>query len=846
MSLQTADIVIIMPLWRQPDFADEAISSVIALQDSAHVHLIIVNDGCPLPDTSIRLEAWAQAYPDKLTVLSQANQGLSAARNAGITLALNRSAARALFFLDADNRLDETAALTFNTHLESYPDADWFYPQFDMFGSGQQQANGGAWSLSRMAVTNICEAGSLVRRHVFEAGLRFDITFRQGYEDWDFWLGAAKAGFRGHAVAYNFFRYRRRQSSMSQSAHENFNQIVAHLHQKHSWLFRSGKLAQICAQEWPRFAEIIGDDTVRLGDGPAGTSMPTSEFISLWFGAELDGFSARIPNTLVFCSGPTRAFLHKLKRYESVLLQVESALRSTPVAALFLEEAPAVDIRAEMRFVDREAVRLQTAGLIAISRSYFIEALRAESLIDGINDLISKVRVTPLVLTSPKAERAGSFAIEAAITLLGQMKESKLTTAPLAEFKPWREPADVASPSKIWRHVANLNLGGLPLPGQGVTPKPKIGFILPIMRFGGVEKCVVALAEALNRQGVECQLFIYGTGGASAAEWMIEPFSMVHQLSRDDMLAYSDRSYMGTAGGRAPDRWISGDLFGPLTGLDAVINAGCAPLHHALQPLRRFGVKTALYEHLVNHTAWGRPNGSPYLALSYEGACDLVLTCSNQLADWLAGMGLARDKLLALSNGPGFPCASDRLAIDRATRVARGDDRPLRVGFMGRFDHQKGLDRFIEIATALHAENVAFSVTGAQVLDQDTTTIPDWIERHPLAHDPAEIAAAYARLDVLLMPSRSEGLPLAIREAQRAGVVAVVSNVGAVSEAIEHEVTGLLLPSDSVVSSAIDALRRLAKDRTLLRRMAATDMVANLWDEHAATLLRSFGIDPLA
>lgn len=42
---------------------------------------------------------------------------------------------------------------------------------------------------------NICEAGSLIRRKVFEAGVFFDTTFKSGFEDWDFFLTAAEAGF---------------------------------------------------------------------------------------------------------------------------------------------------------------------------------------------------------------------------------------------------------------------------------------------------------------------------------------------------------------------------------------------------------------------------------------------------------------------------------------------------------------------------------------------------------------------------------------------------------------------------------------------------------------------------
>jgi glycosyltransferase involved in cell wall biosynthesis len=75
--------------------------------------------------------------------------------------------------------------------------------------------------------------------------------------------------------------------------------------------------------------------------------------------------------------------------------------------------------------------------------------------------------------------------------------------------------------------------------------------------------------------------------------------------------------------------------------------------------------------------------------------------------------------------------------------------------------------------------------------------------------------------DVFVLPSRFEGLPLVVLEAMLAGVPVVASDVGSVSEAIEHERSGLLVPPGDPVALAA-TVRRLLDDRELALELAAS------------------------
>jgi len=357
-----------------------------------------------------------------------------------------------------------------------------------------------------------------------------------------------------------------------------------------------------------------------------------------------------------------------------------------------------------------------------------------------------------------------------------------------------------------------------------------VGFVIQVFHFGGSEKCLVALARALDTQGVQCHLFIYGDDQISAADWMFEPFKKIWVLRDPALKDWGAARYLGTGGAGHPGDTLLGDALGPLGQMDVVVNCSAGVLGHGLAGLRQRGVKLAAWEHLTEQTPYGRPIGSPYLSLASEAGYDRILTCSTQLATTLAAHGVPRAKLLPLPNGPGYA------ATDSAERPAHNGR--LRVGFLGRFDPQKQVGRFIEVAETLR-DRFDFSVVGGAVLGT-APAFPDWLPVAPPIKSRAGLDGFYAAVDILLMPSRDEGLPLTLLEAQRAGVVVLATDVGAVAEAITDGETGFLLRPESVVADAIATLERLHTDPALLARIARNAAgKPDRWQQNAALFIES-------
>jgi len=87
--------------------------------------------------------------------------------------------------------------------------------------------------------------------------------------------------------------------------------------------------------------------------------------------------------------------------------------------------------------------------------------------------------------------------------------------------------------------------------------------------------------------------------------------------------------------------------------------------------------------------------------------------------------------------------------------------------------------------------------------------------------DRASVARLLAEADMLVLPSRDEGLPLVLIEAMAAGIPTIASaGVGAIPEVVVDGETGFLVPPGDVEALA-RAIETLVLDRTLRCRMGA-------------------------
>lgn len=185
------------------------------------------------------------------------------------------------------------------------------------------------------------------------------------------------------------------------------------------------------------------------------------------------------------------------------------------------------------------------------------------------------------------------------------------------------------------------------------------------------------------------------------------------------------------------------------------------------------------------------------------GLCDRIVCVSHQDFEQGARAGIPNAKMSVVLNG-----IADHKPRGEAADRGEWPGQGLRILFVGRLDAQKGVDVLLAAMRTLGTRAAAL-VVGSSVVGDDSTLagLPDnvrlvgWLPR-------ARIQQLYAAADVLVMPSRWEGLPIVALEAMRAGLPVVATRVGGIPEAVEDGVTGRLVDMDSP-SQLAAALRSL-------------------------------------
>ncbi|WP_310620823.1 glycosyltransferase [Flexibacterium corallicola] len=128
------------------------------------------------------------------------------------------------------------------------------------------------------------------------------------------------------------------------------------------------------------------------------------------------------------------------------------------------------------------------------------------------------------------------------------------------------------------------------------------------------------------------------------------------------------------------------------------------------------------------------------------------------------------------------------------------------IGGVGRLENVKGFDILIK-ALGYLPEKVCIAVAGdgTQKRELKQLTIDEGLEdRVYFLGNLSEIETLYPAFDVFALPSRNEGLPLSIIEAQSASIPVVATDVGANCDGLCNE-TGRLVPPDNPEALA-DAL----------------------------------------
>jgi glycosyltransferase involved in cell wall biosynthesis len=189
----------------------------------------------------------------------------------------------------------------------------------------------------------------------------------------------------------------------------------------------------------------------------------------------------------------------------------------------------------------------------------------------------------------------------------------------------------------------------------------------------------------------------------------------------------------------------------------------------------------------------------------------------------IAAAGVPRSRVEVIPNG---------IDVENATTVSGDVDESnqwgaksaAKLAFVGRLDHQKGIDLLLEALGQLPAEKrPSIALVGAgpdrESLEEQTKQL-DLDELVHFVGWQSNPSAWMAAADALVLPSRWEGMPNVVLEAMSVGKPVIAANVEGVADLVEDGVTGWITEPNNPSSLAV-AVSRFLADRHRWTEMGA-------------------------
>lgn len=215
----------------------------------------------------------------------------------------------------------------------------------------------------------------------------------------------------------------------------------------------------------------------------------------------------------------------------------------------------------------------------------------------------------------------------------------------------------------------------------------------------------------------------------------------------------------------------------------------------------------------IGHTANNR---------RYSRYIDINLVENQDVRGWLIAAGEHPERIETIASGVDLDTYKPGEKNPELLRQHGIHADSVIVGFSGRWSEEKNPLAVIEIASRIAADvPLVFVMTGAGPMEQalregiSNASLP--AGRILVIGTVPDMAVYLRSFDVLLLPSRVDGRPNIVMEAQACGVPVVASRVGALPELVADGIQGYLCEPEAYDQFA-SRLTELAKSKSLLAK----------------------------
>lgn len=226
-------VTVVIPCYNDGEYIIEALNSVLR-QTFTPEKIIIVDDG----SSNDTLEILKSIKNDLVTLIFQTNQGVCAARNNGIDSATTSY----ILTLDADDFFEPTFIEKAKKILDGDDSTGVVCCHYVEFGTGEKNIDivkPSGHTTTDFLVKNNGVASALFRKECWVEANGYDPAFKNGYEDWDFWLSILSKGWLMEVLKEPLFKYRKKMSSRDMTAVTQFDhELRMQLFDKHKEVYR--------------------------------------------------------------------------------------------------------------------------------------------------------------------------------------------------------------------------------------------------------------------------------------------------------------------------------------------------------------------------------------------------------------------------------------------------------------------------------------------------------------------------------------------------------------------------------------------------------------------------------
>tara|TARA_Y100000741_G_C18254447_1_gene558416 strand:+ start:1002 stop:2036 length:1035 start_codon:yes stop_codon:yes gene_type:complete len=138
-------------------------------------------------------------------------------------------------------------------------------------------------------------------------------------------------------------------------------------------------------------------------------------------------------------------------------------------------------------------------------------------------------------------------------------------------------------------------------------------------------------------------------------------------------------------------------------------------------------------------------------------------------------------------------------------KVVRRKKNIINIGFVGRFDEEKGIDKFLSYIKHSNLNNLNFKLFGdgplKNLIPKNSSNIFywNWSSKNKI----------YSNIDILFVTSKLENCPFTVLEAKSVGIPTVTISEGGISEIIKHKFDGIILKKNANISQISRAFKEI-------------------------------------